>query len=266
MPNLGSYIPQNCQASIGNHINGGWAAFPVNTPVVESDVEAPVTKSVNGAVQIKVPHGWPNGAAAEVRDTLIFEGINVINKPQLDATQNAFPGNNSTLAAYGRAYSDIEAGTAWTAGQILNDMQTAGIVLSGWGANIRGQVFASPNIGHFEQVFATTPQDPAATNQRQLPSEQLYQFEWVTRAGAGKLSEKVRDRWLAVQVAAMSGVQRDRLNELIRKFTDELVVYHAGTLGRAEKYNAMLATLAGSNLFPQPPAFLNTPPYSCPTY
>src|SRR5262249_22802251 len=149
MPNLGTYIPVVCQAHIGNHIVGGWAAFPVNTPVVVKPVTSPVTKNINGTIEIHASTTWLARPADEVRDTLIFEGTNVINMPNLDAVQNNFENNNQTLAAYGRAYSDIEADTTWRTGHIFDDMANAGIGLSNWGTGIRNTVMnavAFPNL------------------------------------------------------------------------------------------------------------------------
>jgi hypothetical protein len=265
MPPLGNYIPANCQVHIGAQI-GGWGNFPVATMVVPTAVPSPVTKTIGNTIEIHASPAWLAGPADEVRDTLIFEGINVIRKPALDALQNAFPGNNTTLAVYGRAYSDLEAQTAWQTGHALDAMQGAGIPLSVWGTGLRNVVMGAPNLLTFAGIFAVTPQQPGAPNQMQLPSEELYQFEWLTRTTAKNITEKLRDQWLAAQVAVMQSGQRDRLNELLRKETDAIVGYDRGSRGRAQKYNGLLAILAGSNLFTAPPGFINTAAYQCPTY
>ncbi len=270
MPNLGTYIPNNCQGHIGNHIAGGWAAFPVNTPVVVKNVTSPVTKGINGTIEIHASAAWLNGNPNEVRDTLIFEGINVINKPNLDAAQNNFENSNQTLAAYGRAYSDIEADTGWRAGHIFDDMANAGIGLSNWGTDIRNTAINSLNLVAFQNTFATTAQDPHAADQRQMHSEDLYQFEWVSRKGQEVISRKIRDQWLLAQINRLSTAgavsARDRMFQTIRSLTDAISQYPAGKKGRVEKYNAALVALSINNQLNPLPGFLNTPPYLCPTY
>jgi len=273
MPLLGTYIPAACQGPIGNHLPGGWAAFPIATPVEVKNVPAAVTKTVAGAVQIHAPQAWLNGNATEVRDTLIFEGINVVHKPRLDAAQVAFETSNQTLAAYGRAYSDIEAETTWLAGHIFDDMAIAGIGLSAWATSIRQTVMnavAFPNLAPFQTHFANTPQDPTATDQRQLPSAELYQFEWVSRKSGTSIARKIRDQWLTTQVNALSKAGAnsayDKMANLIRQLTDALTQYGAGTKGRVEKYNEALVALSSNAQLVPLPGFLNTAPYLCPSY
>ncbi len=280
MPKLGTYIPANCHGHIGANIVGGYGAFPVDTPVEAKNVSAAVAKTIARRYEIHAPADWLARNDDEVRDTLIFEGINVINKPNLEATQTGFETTNQTLAAYGLAYSDIEADTAWRAGHIFNAMANAGINISVWATGLRSTVMnavAFPNFGAFQPHFATTPQDPGANDQRQMNSEDLYQFEWVGGAGNPTVAKKVK-KWLGYTDNTLNGIQNQRTRENKKGEIDRILGRLGAVSGnpndqkksRVTAYNNALKELyelkglndANSIRFPN----LNAQGYICPTY
>jgi hypothetical protein len=136
---------------------------------------------------------------------------------------------------------------------------------------MRNAVGNFPNLPGFQAHFAATPQDAGANDQRQMTSETLYQFEWVSRSKATNIFKKIKDTWLAAEMANLSDKgtstsdsPRVKMAKTISDLTDATTRFNAGSKGRVQSYNSALQQLANDNRINA--GFLNTAPYICPSY
>lgn len=249
-------------------VNRKFIDYAWSTSVETGNVETAATIKTGGQVKIQVNEDWYNDAANadEVRDTLIFEGINAANFFRLTQATSHFETSDQTLSSYGRAYSDVETEATWYTAEILEAIKGEGIAVSEWGTkHIDAVNDHGGTLESLQEHFATTAHDPAADDERSMPSAQLYAYDWVVKASALKVEKKLKLHWIKGQYDKLTDTQKTcglKLSALTNFASNSAT---KGRRVRAEKYNEMLETVANHQVFGNnKPTFLTGAEYQSP--